>query len=167
MGLSAGLLLGVVYLGILHWMGVQVSLHGHDVTVPFVAFLTISYSILGYLIGRQAARAAHHRNEAAASRTRRLHLEAAHAHDVQAARLDSLGRLALAASKDLRLRLEGLEADHRSISLTVSPGGGASCRNHRSTFRMACGASATPMGAAWSRFESFRPSASVSTGRWR
>ena len=114
MGLSAGLLLGVVYLGILHWMGVQVSLHGHDVTVPFVAFLTISYSILGYLIGRQAARAAHHRNEAAASRTRRLHLEAAHAHDVQAARLDSLGRLALAASKDLRLRLEGLEADPRS-----------------------------------------------------
>lgn len=112
-GLSGGLLLGVVYLGVLHWMGVSVTLRGQDVTVPFLTFLSVSFGILGYLIGRQAARAAHHQDEAARSRARRLHLEAAHAHDIQAARLDSLGRLALAAAQDLRERLDALEADGR------------------------------------------------------
>jgi len=107
-GLSGGLLLGVVYLGLLYWMRVEITQEGHDVTIPIAVFFAVNFAVMGYLVGGQTAARARAGEEARRARHMMLVQEAEHAHDIQAARLAALGRLAQSIASDLDPRIEAL-----------------------------------------------------------
>jgi signal transduction histidine kinase len=119
-GGALGALIALADAFTLKWLGVNLTSHGHDVTLVVAGWFGVSFAVLGFTLGK--AIEDRHRSQGATEliRAQMKELDASREQLLQSEKLAALGTLATAIAHEVRNPLAVIRSAAQSLAETVS-----------------------------------------------